>query len=73
MRQLSPPLRRPSDSEVGSLFSHLPLPRLPLPVTGTSVKRSRIVADGWGAVGGERISEDDGGKLPPLFGEEEEG
>lgn len=68
MRQLSPPLRHPSDSEVGSLFSLLLLLRLPLPATGTRVKRSRIVTDGWGAVGGERISNNDG-KLLLLFEE----
>lgn len=53
MRQLSPPLRHLSDSEVGCFFSLLLLP-LPLSVTGTCVKRSRMVTDGWGAVGGER-------------------
>lgn len=68
MRQLSPPLRHPSDSEVGSLFSLLLLLRLALPATGTRVKRSRIVTDGRGAVGGERISGDDG-KLLLLFEE----
>lgn len=67
MRQLSPPLRHPSDSEVGSLFSHLLLLRLPLLATGTRVQRSRMVTDGWGAVGGESNSDDDDRKLLLLF------
>lgn len=68
MRQLSPPLRHLPDSEVELLFSHLLLLRLLLSATGTRVERSRMVTDGWRAVGGERISGDDG-KLLLLFEE----
>lgn len=49
MRQLSPPLRRPSDSEVGSLFSHLLLLlHLPLPATRTGAKCSHHRRPGSG-------------------------